>query len=461
MEHREHNQPQEQAEQLLHCRNCDGYYDPDLPNCPHCGEDTANNVNDTRRSSSVTQYEGGFGEAGSTLSRVAALMVAALLVIGVLGCVVGGVKLFSARNAGGDTSAVGELPPEQLPAAAQPQAGDQSQTAPAQIPPEALRLDYSDLTLVNEGESYQFQVSVEPADWEGELTWTTENQNVADITPEGKVRSVGRGECGIVLSAGEVSYRCLVRCKSGAQADEGGSASVKGYYINGKLYSMDEAQKVIEEERQKAEEARKKAEEEAKKKAEEEAKKKAEEEARKQAEEEAKKQAEEEAKRKAEEEAQKAAEEEAKRKAEEKARKKAEKEAKQAEEEAQKAEEEAKKQAEEEAKKQAEKEAKQAEEEEARRKAEEKAAEEEKKKKSNGNSITLQYYDITLVHVGEGFQFKPSGGDGKSYSWKSANDSVASVSADGYVKATGVGQTTVTCTSGDASVDVVVRVRSN
>ena len=96
-----------------------------------------------------------------------------------------------------------------------------------------------------------------------------------------------------------------------------------------------------------------------------------------------------------------------------------------------------------------------------RQEAEKKAAEEEKKKKTNSNSITLQYYDITLVHVGEGFQFTPSGGDGKSYQWSSANDGVASVSSDGYVKATGVGQTTLTCTSGGTSVDVVVRVRSN
>ena len=72
----------------------------------------------------------------------------------------------------------------------------------------------------------------------------------------------------------------------------------------------------------------------------------------------------------------------------------------------------------------------------------------------------MQYYDITLVHVGDSFQFEPSGGDGKKYSWSSANQDVASISSDGKVTATGVGQTTLTCKSGDASVDVVVRVRS-
>lgn len=437
MEQKRQEELEEQREGLLHCRNCDGYYDPELPNCPHCGEDTANNINDSRSSSSVTQYGGGFGEAGSTLSRVAAGMIAGLLVVALVGGVATGARLLTRPGA----EQASQSAPAEQSAPAQSQQGAASaapapeekpkeaeKQEPAQIPPQALRLDYSDLTLVNEGESYQFQVSVDPEDWEGQLTWTTDNQSVAVISNEGKVKSVGRGECSIILSAGDVSYRCLVRCKSGADADEGGSASVQSYYINGKLMSVDEAQKVLEEERAKA--AEKKRKEEEKKKAAE---------AKKKAEAEAKKKAEEEAKKKAEEEARKKAEEEAKKKAEEKARKKAE----------------------EEARKKAEEEEKKAEEERARIEAEEKAAQEEEKKKKNANSITLQYYDITLVNVGDSYKFEPSGGNGKSYSWSSANDDVASVTSDGLVKATGVGQTTITCTSGDASVDVIVRVRSN
>ena len=432
MNHRHTEEQEERSEQLLHCRNCDGYYDPRLPNCPHCGEDTANNINDSRKSSSVTQYEGGFGEAGSVLSRVAAAMIAVLLAVGLLGGGVMGVRFITQRpgaKSAAETSAGAEKSAAaSVSAPVEKPEKKKKKNEPDQLPPEALRLDYSDLTLVNEGESYQFQVTVEPEDWEGELTWTTDNQNVAVVTPEGKLKSVGKGECGITLSAGEVSYRCLVRCKSGAESDEGGSASVQAYYINGKLMSVDEAQKVIEEERKKAAEKKRKAaekkkkEEEAKKKAEEEKKRKAEEEAKKKAEEEARKKAEEEAARKAEEEAKKEAEAEAARKAEEKQKEQEEK---------------------------------------ARREAEEKAAQEEEKKKTNSNSITLQYYDITLVNVGDSFQFEPSGGDGKSYKWSSANKDVASVSADGLVKATGVGQTTLTCKSGDSSVDVIVRVRSN
>lgn len=97
--------------------------------------------------------------------------------------------------------------------------------------------------------------------------------------------------------------------------------------------------------------------------------------------------------------------------------------------------------------------------------AEEKEEKEEKKaekeeetgKDEDSGSITLEYYDITLVNIGDSYTFSPSGGNG-SYSWKSADSSVATVSDSGTVTAAGSGQTTVTCTSGDLSAEIIVRV---
>lgn len=83
---------------------------------------------------------------------------------------------------------------------------------------------------------------------------------------------------------------------------------------------------------------------------------------------------------------------------------------------------------------------------------------EEKAEDDASSSITLEYYDITLVNVGDAYTFSPSGGDG-SYTWKSADSSIAAVSDSGTVTAVGSGETTVTCTSGDLSVDVIVRVQ--
>lgn len=137
--------------------------------------------------------------------------------------------------------------------------------------------------------------------------------------------------------------------------------------------------------------------------------------------------------------AQKAAEEEAAKKAaEEEAAKKA------AEEEA------AQKAAEEEA-------AKKAAEEEAAKKAEEEAAKQAEEQQAKG-SITLTYYDITLVSIGDSYTFEPQGGSG-GYTWKSANKKVATVTQEGTVKAVGKGTTKVSVKSGDGlTAEVIVRV---
>lgn len=94
---------------------------------------------------------------------------------------------------------------------------------------------------------------------------------------------------------------------------------------------------------------------------------------------------------------------------------------------------------------------------------EKKDAEKESEKKKSSEeqpkgSITLTYYDITLVSIGDAYTFEPKGGSG-GYQWKSADPKIASVSDDGTVRAEGKGTTTVTVTSGDGlSVDVIVRV---
>ena len=86
-------------------------------------------------------------------------------------------------------------------------------------------------------------------------------------------------------------------------------------------------------------------------------------------------------------------------------------------------------------------------------KKEEKDTEQESK-----GTITLTYYDITLVSVGDAYTFEPKGGKG-GYTWKSENKKVASVTADGTVRAEGKGTTKVTVKSKDGlTAEVIVRV---
>ena len=92
--------------------------------------------------------------------------------------------------------------------------------------------------------------------------------------------------------------------------------------------------------------------------------------------------------------------------------------------------------------------------------SEKKESEEKKEKEEEkaSGSITLTYYDITLVSIGDYYTFEPKGGK-SPYTWKSANKKVATVSEDGTVKAVGKGTTTVTVKSKDGiTAEVIVRV---
>ena len=92
------------------------------------------------------------------------------------------------------------------------------------------------------------------------------------------------------------------------------------------------------------------------------------------------------------------------------------------------------------------------------KKDEKEEEDEEKGTSEHTEPITLDYYDITLVDVGDPHTFQVSGGNG-TYQWTSADPSVATVDANGRVVATGAGVTTITCTSGDQTQECVVRVK--
>ena len=93
-----------------------------------------------------------------------------------------------------------------------------------------------------------------------------------------------------------------------------------------------------------------------------------------------------------------------------------------------------------------------------KKESEEKKEKKEKEEEKASGSITLTYYDITLVSIGDYYTFEPKGGK-SPYTWKSANKKVATVSEDGTVKAVGKGTTTVTVKSKDGiTAEVIVRV---
>lgn len=253
----------------LRCKNCGGSYDPSLPNCPYCGEETSVN---TAASSAGLMDEaragGGFGE-GSLLHRVSNILLVLLLVAFLGGGVWLGVD--TARSlpstegqqtsqqeepsngtegdtSGGDSSvsdnpgetenpgASVQTDPEQenpseqeTPAEQEEPADPDEQETPEQDPDEqeepeepdlsiATALSLSDSSLSLEaGGSAQLTASVEPDGWTGSVIWSSSDQSVAMVDSTGRVTWVAGGSCTITAEAGDLSESCSVTC---AEAEE-------------------------------------------------------------------------------------------------------------------------------------------------------------------------------------------------------------------------------------------------
>lgn len=91
-------------------------------------------------------------------------------------------------------------------------------------------------------------------------------------------------------------------------------------------------------------------------------------------------------------------------------------------------------------------------------KKDEKTDDAKKDEADNTDPLTINLTDLTLVNVGDTYQFEVTGGDG-NYSWSSAGPWVATVDQNGVVTAVGQGYATITCTDGTGkSVKTTVRV---
>ena len=91
-------------------------------------------------------------------------------------------------------------------------------------------------------------------------------------------------------------------------------------------------------------------------------------------------------------------------------------------------------------------------------KKDEKTDDAKKDEADNTDPMSINLTDLTLVNVGDTYQFEVTGGDG-NYSWSSAGPWVATVDQNGVVTAVGQGYATITCTDGTGkSVKTTVRV---
>lgn len=373
-------------ENLIRCEKCGFYYDPAEIECPNCGAELDEGVEE--EGVDYAEYGGGFAEGDSALTKIALGIVIALLVAALIGVGFLGVKAFqlmkmtapapvvdSSAEVEEDGSAEASIvddaeasdeeaakaEEERLKAEEEAKRKAEEEEAKRKAEEEEAKrkaeeeakaqnngvttmiLNYTEITL-SANESTLLVAKVAPSDWTGELTWATSNKYIATVDGTGRVTYAGGGDCVVSVSSGKLTVECTVHCKGDKVSKEPASASVKG------AYPVTDSNKKPDTTKQ--DEEKKKQEQEKKKK------------------------------------------------------------------------------------------------------------EEEKKKQEEaaGKKITLNYYDITMGQVGDGTQLTASGGNG-SFTWSSADSSIATVNSKGFVIGVAKGNTTVTVTSGGKSATCTVRVK--
>ena len=85
-----------------------------------------------------------------------------------------------------------------------------------------ITLSTYDFTLV-QNESHRILVTLDPEDWDGELTWTSSDESYATVDSTGKVTNVNTSSSlrrvTITVSAGDVSANCTVYCRGVTAVD--------------------------------------------------------------------------------------------------------------------------------------------------------------------------------------------------------------------------------------------------
>ncbi|MBR1780120.1 MAG: Ig-like domain-containing protein [Oscillospiraceae bacterium] len=226
--------------ELIHCAYCGQDYAATYKACPFCN--TAPNGKKVRsHSGSATRGNkrvrtntrgGGYGGARSPLSVIGIILSVILILAAVVIVIVLAKSAIDKRRAAPapapsvSASQVAE-PTDKTPAASTPDTSEvvtqpedtiPEPQAPAVVSPDSLTLNTDDETLTL-GETVQLTATVSPADWEGQIVWSSSDGSVATVDQTGSVTYVAGGTCTVTATAGEVTASCIVRCR-GASIDD-------------------------------------------------------------------------------------------------------------------------------------------------------------------------------------------------------------------------------------------------
>ena len=95
--------------------------------------------------------------------------------------------------------------------------------------PDSLTLSSYDFTL-RAGESYTIRATLDPADWDGTVEWTSSDENYATVSADGTVANVNTDtrlhRVIITATAGGVSQECVVYCRGAGTSPDAPDVSV-------------------------------------------------------------------------------------------------------------------------------------------------------------------------------------------------------------------------------------------
>lgn len=238
-------------EDLIKCEYCGEMYAASYKHCPFCNEDGTGRWDDPEPQDDEEYYDddlpvrGGRRLArpsqpgrprgnGPSVRSIISWVLSLALIIAAAGIVISLLKPLLGHGGDKDPKPENSAPPVADSAApvptvpvepsAEPTADPVTDPTPAPsrgiqtpsvplVAPTDFKLSKSDISFFNVGETYQFKVTLTPADAHGDIQWKSSDPNVASVSWNGLVTAVSKGTVTVTATIEGVGERsCVVRC---------------------------------------------------------------------------------------------------------------------------------------------------------------------------------------------------------------------------------------------------------
>lgn len=233
-------------EELIKCEYCGEMYAASYKHCPFCNEDGTGRWDDPdtledEEYDDDLPVKGGRRLAGRSWSRgdgpsvrsIISWVLSLALIIAAGGIVFSLVKPIlglgkkDPKPTASNPPVIQSTAPSLVPTAPVEPSADPNPSVPSPAPsmgvmtpsvplvaPTDFKLSREDISFFNVGETYQFRVTLTPADAHGDITWKSSDPNVASVSWNGLVTAISKGTVNITASIEGVGERkCIVRCQ--------------------------------------------------------------------------------------------------------------------------------------------------------------------------------------------------------------------------------------------------------